>query len=121
MISDYKFGEIIINGKTYNHDVEVRSSGEVLDWWREEGHIFALADLARALEQKPGIVILGTGVYGEAQVNKDVEDELKKRNIELIIEKTSQAVEIFNQKVAKNNQLNGEAGQKIIGLFHLTC
>ena len=42
MIDKYNFGEVQINEKVFPYDVEVRWDGEVLKWWRETGHIFAL-------------------------------------------------------------------------------
>lgn len=115
MINNYSFGKIIINGKKYNQDVEIRWSGEALDWWRQEGHVFALADLKRALEQKPEVIILGIGAYGVAQVSGDVKKELETRRIKLIIEKTGDAVKIFNKAIKQEKE------KRIIGLFHLTC
>ncbi|MCK4553686.1 hypothetical protein KAU19_01855 [Candidatus Parcubacteria bacterium] len=115
MINDYSFGKIIINDKKYNKDIEVRWNGKVLDWWRDNGHVFALVDLKRALEQKPEVVILGTGAYGAAQVSEDVKKELEARRIKLIIEKTGEAVKIFNKAIQQEKE------KRIIGLFHLTC
>ena len=115
MINDYSFGKIIINDKKYNKDIEVRWNGKALDWWRDNGHVFALVDLKRALEQKPEVVILGTGAYGAAQVSEDVKKELEARRIKLIIEKTGEAVKIFNKAVKQKKE------KRIIGLFHLTC
>ncbi len=113
MIQSYSFGKIVINKQRYNKDIEVRWSGKILDWWRNQGHIFSLADLQRALEQQPKIIILGIGAYGAAWVSEEVKEEMRKLNIELIIEKTGEAVKIFNKEQG--------AGKKVIGLFHLTC
>jgi len=113
MIQDYSFGQITINDQQYTKDVEVRWNGEVLDWWRNQGHVFALTDLERSLEQQPEVIILGTGVYGVAQVSVEVEKEMEKLGVELIIEKTGEAVKVFNKEQG--------AGKKVIGLFHLTC
>ena len=115
MIEHYSFGEIIINGKKYNQDVEVHWSGEVLDWRRQQGHIFALTDLDRALQQNPKMIILGTGAYGTAQVSQEVKEKMEKLGIELLIEKTNEAVKMFN------NALKMKDSKKVIGLFHLTC
>jgi hypothetical protein len=63
MIEGYRFDSITIGGKIYNHDVEIRWTGEVLKWWREENHIFDVDNVERAVEQNPETIILGTGVY----------------------------------------------------------
>ena len=50
MIENYTFGKIKIGDKEYDHDVEVRFSGEVLKWWRETNHLFQLSDAQRAID-----------------------------------------------------------------------
>lgn len=115
MIEEYRFGSIIIDGKTYDHDVEVRWNGKVLKWWRKKGHVFALDDLKRALKEKPDIIILGTGAYGTAKVTNEVKKVLQDKGIKLIVDKTEEAVRTFNIIMERSKE------KKIIGLFHLTC
>ena len=113
MIEEYHFGSIIIDGKTYNQDVEVRWTGEVLPWWRGESHVIDVEDIKRAIDQNPETIVIGTGEAGIAEVLEKTKEEILSQGIELIIEKTGKAVETFND--AKNR------GKKVIGLFHLTC
>jgi len=115
MIENYHFGSITINGETHNRDVEVRWNGEVLTWWRKTSHQIELEDVKRALEQKPEIIIIGTGASGVAEVSEEVKKEIESKKIELIIEFTGKAVNTFN------NILKNSPEKKIIGLFHLTC
>lgn len=120
MIEEYKFGSIVIDGKIYNHDVEVRWTGEVFDWWREESHVIDVEDVLSALEQNPETIVIGTGESGIAQVTERAKKEIEARGIKLIIDKTEQAVKTFN--VRKEESLEEEGRQeKVIGLFHLTC
>jgi len=113
MIENYKFGSIIINGKEYNHDVGIRNSDEVLSWWRKESHVVDLEDIERVLKQKPDIIIIGTGASGIAKVTERAKKAIAEQGIELIIQKTKDAVKIFNNFQEKQ--------KKVIGLFHLTC
>jgi len=113
MIKTYHFGSIIIDGKTYNKDVEVRWTDEVLVWWRREGHIVDVDDVERAISQKPTIIIIGTGEMGVAQVTQNCQNFIKQKDIQLIIGKTEEAVRTFNDILKKEN--------RVIGLFHLTC
>jgi len=116
MVEKYAFGLIIINGKEYRYDVEVRWTGEVLKWWRKEGHIFDVEDVKRAVAQNPDIIILGTGDWGMAQVTERCKNFIREKGIELIINKTKDAVEAFNTIVQ-----NPREKKKVIALFHLTC
>jgi len=120
MIEEYHFGSITISGKTYNHDVEVRWTGEVLKWWRKESHLIDVEDIKRAIEQKPEIIIVGTGESGLAEVTQKAKDEIRSRGIELIIDVTGEAIKTFNVQKEESKEEEGRQ-KKVIGLFHLTC
>ena len=120
MIEEYHFGSITIDGKTYNHDVEVRWTGEVLKWWRKESHIIDVEDVKRAIEQNPDTIVIGTGESGIAKVNEGAQELIRSKGIKLIIDLTEQAVKTFN--IINKDSLEEEGEQdKVIGLFHLTC
>jgi len=134
MIKEYHFGSITINGKNYNYDVEVRWTGEVLKWWREESHVIDVEDVKRAVEQNPETIIIGTGQMGIAKVTEGVKKFIQERRIRLIVDKTEEAVKTFNiileeSKLEDSNPPttlppSGRAPgkqEKVIGLFHLTC
>jgi hypothetical protein len=120
MIEEYKFGSITIDGKTYNHDVEVRWTGEVLKWWRVESHIIDKEDVKRAIDQNPDTIIIGTGESGVARVTAEAQKEILSKGIELIVDKTGEAVKMFNV-VNKESREEERKQNKVIGLFHLTC
>jgi len=120
MIQEYRFGSIIIDGKTYNYDVEVRWTGEILSWWRQESHIIDVGDVERAVGQKPEIIVIGTGESGMAKVTEEAQKFIKENRIELIIDKTEEATKTFNIIKEESEEEEGEQ-RKIIGLFHLTC
>jgi len=120
MIKEYKFGEITIDGKNYNHDVEARWTGEVLKWWRGESHIVDVEDVKRAVEQNPDTVVIGTGESGAAKVTKEAQKFIKDKGIKLIIDLTEQATKTFNIICEESEEEEGEQ-DRVIGLFHLTC
>ena len=109
-VEHYSFGRIIIDGKTYTSDVIV--GNEITKWWRKEGHVVQLEDIHEILKQNPEVVIFGTGKYGVMKVSEEVINELKSRNIEVIIEKTEKAVKVFNEMIGKKN---------VVFAVHLTC
>ena len=120
MIQEYKFGSITIDGKTYNHDVEVRWTDEILDWWRKESHVIDVEDVKRAVEQNPDIIIIGTGESGIARVTEEAQKFIKDKGIKLIIDLTEQATRTFNIRKEESEEEGGKQ-EKVIGLFHLTC
>jgi hypothetical protein len=119
MIEEYHFGSIIIDGREYIHDVEVRWTGEVLKWLRSEGHKIDIEDIKRAVDQNPEVIILGTGAYGVCKVTKECQNFIKEKGIKLIIDTTEEAVKAFNKILEKSKKEGRE--ERVIGLFHLTC
>ncbi len=112
MIEEYKFGSIVINGNSYDYDVEVRFDDKVFEWRRGESHLVHINDIKRALLAEPDLIIFGTGQTGGMEVSLEVREKIKNQGIALEIFKTAKAVKEFN-KAVKN--------RKAIGLFHLTC
>lgn len=120
MIEEYNFGSIIIDGKEYTHDVEVRWTDEILPWQREESHVIDVEDVAKAIEQNPETIVIGIGESGQAQVTNEARQLIKSRGIELIVDLTDQATKTFN--IIKEDSFEEKGRQeKVIGLFHLTC
>ena len=120
MIEEYHFGSITIDGKTYDYDVEVRWTGEVLKWWRGESHVIDVEDVKRAVEQNPDTIIIGTGESGVARVTEEAQKFIKEKGIKLIIDLTEQATKTFNIRKEESEEEEGKQ-EKVIGLFHLTC
>ncbi len=120
MIEEYEYGKIIIDGKEYNHDVEVRWTGEVLLWPRKESHVIEAKDFARTIDENPEVVVIGTGEDGNAEVLPEAVEVLGTRGIKVLIDKTNEAVKTFNVRLEDSLEEEGRQ-EKIIGLFHITC
>jgi len=120
MIEEYHFGSIVIDGKVYNHDVEVHWTEKVLDWTRKESHIIDVEDVKRAIKQNPDTIVIGTGESGAAKVSESAQELIHSKGIKLIIDLTEQAVKTFNIINQDSREEEGEQ-DKAIGLFHLTC
>ena len=132
MIEEYHFGSITIDGKSYNHDVEVRwtppthrppAKGgplEVLKWWRKESHFVYPEDVKRVIDQNPEVIVIGTGESGVMEVGQEAKKEIESRGIKLIIDVTEEAIKTFNIICEESIEEEGKS-KKVIGLFHLTC
>ena len=99
-------------GKTYTSDLIIYPDRVAPSWWRLKGHLLQIEDLKDILKEEPGILIIGTGAQGIMKVPERLKKQLEEKNIELYVEKTGKAVEIFN---------SADKSKKIIGAFHLTC
>lgn len=112
MIEDYSFGRIVVDGITYTSDIIVFPGRVLSSWWRKEGHSLALEDIKVVLDRRPGVLVVGTGSEGLLQVPAEVMEEIGKRKIKLIVQKTPLAWRTYNQLVE---------GTIRAGAFHLTC
>jgi len=120
MIEEYHFGLITIDGKIYNHDVEVRWTGEILKWWRKESHVIDVEDVKRAVNENPETIVIGNGAYGVANLTEEAKKFITEKGIKLIVDKTEEATKTFNI-IKEESELEEGEQNKVIGLFHLTC
>lgn len=112
MIESYEFGQIIIDGTTYDHDL-ILFDGKTIDWWRKEGHVVDVEDL-KDLPADFDVLVIGSGASGMCKVPDETIDYIKKDiGVELVIEMTGEAIKTYNRLV--------EEGKKVVGAFHLTC
>jgi hypothetical protein len=111
-IDSYRFGEIVINGRKYTSDVIIFPDRVQDDWWRDESHELTLKDISGILSEKPEILLVGTGASGMMRVLPEVERESEASDIQLIVQPTGEACDIYNQLAPT---------QKTVAALHLTC
>lgn len=111
-ISDYQFGRIVIDNRTFTGDVIVHGNKVLGNWWRKQGHRVEMDDLARVPLEAGSHLIIGTGYSGQMAVGRSVEEYCLKNKIELEALTTPEAVKRFNTLSGKEN---------LVGAFHLTC
>jgi len=112
MIDSYDFGEVVINGKRYTLDVIIYPDRVKSDWWRKEGHQLCIDDLEDALDQKPDVIVVGTGNPGLMRVLPETEKLIQAKKIKLIVQPTKEACKTYNRL---------SSSQKVIAMLHLTC
>ncbi len=118
MIENYTFGRIVIDGKTYTHDVIISPEGEYANWWRKEGHRLLPDDLPEILSRSPDILIIGRGASGMMKVAEETESILKEKGIELVVPSTTdEACDEYNRLCRDP----AEIGKRIVAALHLTC
>lgn len=111
MITNYQFGEFVINGKKYKDDITI-IDGMVGRWDRDE-HVLYVDNVEELVESKPEYIVIGTGAYGALDVPADVRNYIEDNRIKLIIEKTEKACSEFNRLEREH--------VRVAGLFHATC
>jgi len=113
MITDFSFGKIVVNDRTYMDDIKIIRGQVISDWWRKSGHRVDVEDIADILESDPEIVIIGKGSPGLMKTSAPLREKLATHNIGLIEKKTSKAIEVFNKFF--------QEGKRVAGGFHISC
>jgi len=113
MIEQYSFGSIIISEKRYTSDLKIINGAIIPNWWRKNGHSVDVNDVADILNAEPDYLIIGSGSSCLMKVTDRLRQHLVDIGVEVIVEPTFKAVEIFNQMYID--------GKKVVGGFHLTC
>lgn len=110
-IDSVKWGEIEIDGKTYFSDMYVYWDGKAE--MRKKSHLFDLDELVKLLQKNPKMIIIGTGLKGTVKVPEDVLRVAENKGVELFIETTPKAAEVFNAFAGDN--------KRVIAVLHSTC
>lgn len=113
MITEFSFGKIVVNGKTYKNDIKIFNGQVIPDWWRKSGHRVTVEDMTDVLEAEPEIVVIGKGSPGLLKSTASLREYLAENHIKLIEKKTSKAIDVFNKLV--------QQGRKVAAGFHISC
>src|ERR1700730_12979465 len=111
------FGTITIEGKTYEHDVIIRLSGEVARRKKKlskkyygTSHVLSKDEAKFVYENGCEQLILGSGQMGNVHLSPEAEAYFAKKGCTVLLQPTPKAIHTFNNSHAKK-----------IGLFHVTC
>jgi hypothetical protein len=111
------FGAITIDGKTYQHDVVVRHSGEVVKRKKKlsrklygTSHVLSKDEAKFLFEKGCDQVVIGSGQMGNVHLSPEAEAYFETKGCEVVLKPTPEAIRMFNHLRAKRS-----------GLFHVTC
>jgi hypothetical protein len=111
-IERYEFGLIVIDGQSFKNDLLIWPDRIKSDWWRQEGHLLQLGDVAEALAANPQVLVVGQGEPGKMQVDPALAAYLRDRGVELLVHPTWDACRVIND-------LSGK--RRLAAALHLTC
>jgi len=116
-IDSTAFGSITIGGKTYDHDVLIRTDGSIKKRKKKlskerygTSHILSLAEAEHCYEKGAEQIIIGSGQNGMLTLSDEAAAFFETKGCSVTLLPTPQAIKKFNH-----------AGKKSIGLFHVTC
>ena len=113
-VDSFSFGKITIAGKVFTTDVIVYPDRVQDAWVREEEHRPQISEFADIVQSEPDILIIGTGYAGVMSIPDQIRNFLTSKGIEVRVDKTVKAVEMFNTLLATSKD-------KVIAAFHITC
>ena len=112
-ITDYAFGNMTVDGKSFNSDLIIYPDGRIQSsWWRKSGHVLASSDIAELIDSGPEVIVAGTGAYGIMKPETGLSELLSQNGIQFKAMPTAEAVKLFNELAGAS---------KVGGCFHLTC
>ena len=116
-IESTTFGTITIDGRTYEHDVVVRLSGEIVKRKKKlskklygTSHVLSEDEAKFLFEKGCDQVVIGSGQMDNVRLSPEAEAYFERKGCEVLLEPTPAAIRTFNRSRAKR-----------IGLFHVTC
>ena len=111
------FGTIRIDGKTYDHDVIIRLSGEVIKRKKKlskkyygTSHMVSKDEAQFVFEKGCDQLIVGSGQMGNLHLSPEAQAYFAKKGCKVLVQPTPDAIRLFNRSNAQR-----------IGLFHVTC
>ena len=107
-IESTTFGNITIDGKTYEHDVIIRLSGEVVKRKKKlskkhygTSHVVSKEEAKFVFEKGCEQIILGSGQEGNVQLSPEAEAYFAKKGCKVLLQPTPEAIRVFNRSHAK--------------------
>ena len=116
-ITGTKFGEVTIQGKTYDRDALILVDGKVKKRKRDiardtygDAHIVGPEELEQVCKGGPEMLFVGTGQSGRLEINEEARRFLSLRAIDLVALPTPQLAAAYNK-----------SRQRKAALIHVTC
>jgi len=111
------FGSITIDGKTYEHDVIIRLSGEVVKRKKKlskkyygTSHVISKDEAEFVFEKGCEQIVIGSGQMGNVNLSLEAEAYFAKVGCKVLLQPTPEAIGEFNK-----------SRERKVGLFHVTC
>jgi hypothetical protein len=113
--TDFSFGSVRVHGVTYGHDlvldrgkIRKRTKSASKKFRDRYGH--TPLSIAEDIPWRCRRLVIGTGAHGALPVMAQVRREAQRRNVELVVLPTAEAIDVLTDSVADTN-----------AILHLTC
>ena len=101
-IENTTFGTITIDGKTYEHDVLIRLSGEVVKRKKKlskkyygTSHVLSKEEAKFVFERGCNQLIIGSGQMGNVRLSPEAEAYFEKKDCKVLLQPTPDAIQVL--------------------------
>src|SRR5438046_6391121 len=113
--SGYSFGSVRVDGVTYDHDLiidrgKIRKRKKGVSRKFRSGYGHTPLSAAEDIPWRCRRLVIGTGADGALPVMKEVHEQARRREVELVIVPTAQAISVLAKTTKDTN-----------AILHLTC
>lgn len=116
-IEGFKFGSIVIDGETIQHDVVIQLDGKVTKRKKKlskavygTSHTLSLEEARHVYEEGAERLIVGGGQFGRVALSEEAASFFAGVGCQVDVWRTGKAIKAWNK-----------AEGAVIGLFHITC
>ena len=106
-IENTTFGTITIDGKTYEHDVVIRLSSEVVKRKKKlskkyygTSHVISKDEAKFVFEKGCEQLVVGSGQMGNVRLSPEAEAYFAKKDCKVLLKPTPEAIHMFNRSHA---------------------
>lgn len=111
-IESYRFGQLVVDGRSHHQDLIILPDRVLGGWWRKEGHALHPEDLEAVFEAKPDLLVVGQGASGLMEVTSETMRALEAAGIDLVAQSTEEACQTYNRFREQRS---------VAAALHLTC
>ncbi len=114
-VTDYSFGSVRVDGVTYDHDLII-DRGKIRRRKKAASRKFRGAyghtplSIAEHIPWRCRRLVIGTGADGALPVMSQVRDEARRREVDLVVVPTAQAIGVLTETTKDTN-----------AILHVTC
>jgi hypothetical protein len=111
----YSFGSVSVDGVSYEHDLiidrgKIRKRRKAASRRFRGGYGHTPLSIAEDIPWRCRRLVIGTGAGGALPVMKQVRDEARRRNVDLVILPTAEAIGVLGETIKDTN-----------AILHVTC
>jgi hypothetical protein len=111
----YSFGSVQVDGVTYDHDLiidrgKIRKRKKAASRKYRDAYGHTPLSIAEDIPWRCRRLVIGTGAEGALPVMKEVQDEARRREVDLVVLPTAEAIGVLTDTAADTN-----------AILHLTC